>query len=134
MDVEDSYEGAVRRLQRLENAGIVMGIPASRESDDDDEREALRARVRDLEELASIACDDNERLQRELEASNRELQLAQHERQESRRELAETRDQVGSLQRLVAMLEESAATPAAPHAATPAPAHAPAPARPAARR
>ncbi len=91
MEVEDSYEGAVRRLQRLENAGIRIE-PAAFERRDD-ERETLRARIADLEELASLACDENERLEREL---------------------VEAHDQVASLKRLMATLAEGAESAAAP--------------------
>jgi hypothetical protein len=63
MNVEDSYEGAVRRLARLGHAGLVekpapRAQPAPSASKDE--------RMRDLEELATLACDDNERLTGEL--------------------------------------------------------------------
>ncbi len=68
MNVEDSYEGAVRRLRRLGHAGFDLAPPAlaktSAEADD---------RMRDLEELATLACDDNERLTRELDGAHEEI-------------------------------------------------------------
>jgi hypothetical protein len=63
MNVEDSYEGAVRRLQRLERAGLA---PQNDEG---------AQRMRELEELASLACEDNERLKSELETARREIQV-----------------------------------------------------------
>ena len=57
MNVEDSYEGAVRRLQRLEMAGVALEAPPP--SDDAE-------RMRELEELAMLACEDNERFKREF--------------------------------------------------------------------
>jgi hypothetical protein len=61
MHVEDSYEGALRRLRRLEDAGFQQTPPSVLAQRDDAD-----ARMRDLEELASLACDENERLTREL--------------------------------------------------------------------
>ena len=58
MNVEDSYEGAVRRLQRLGHVALVPPKPTR-----DEERE------RELEELATLACDENERLKAELETA-----------------------------------------------------------------
>src|SRR6185312_11502289 len=59
MNVEDSYEGALRRLQRLEAAGL-HAMPVEEIARDTDDR------LRDLEELATLACEDNERLKQEL--------------------------------------------------------------------
>ncbi|MFI5288401.1 MAG: hypothetical protein ACHQ17_02065 [Polyangia bacterium] len=84
MHVEDSYEGALLRMQRLEQAGIIVAPSPPRKSEDE---EALLARVRDLEELATVACDENERLKQEL---------------------VEARDLIVSLQRQAAMLESRA--------------------------
>jgi hypothetical protein len=118
MNVEDSYEGAVRRLQRLEQAGF--HIPLERENDEED---LLRARVRDLEELASVACDENERLEAELKTAQDQVASLQrivtlleesaahvdpHETQRLESQLAHAQDQIASLQRLIARLEESA--------------------------
>jgi len=61
MQVEDSYEGAVRRLSRLSHGGADL-LPSRR----DDQEAALQTRLRDLEELATIATEENERLEREL--------------------------------------------------------------------
>ncbi|HEY2747599.1 MAG TPA: hypothetical protein VGL86_23420 [Polyangia bacterium] len=66
MNVEDSYEGAVRRLARLGHAGIHLAPPSADRVGDAD-------RLRDLEELATLACDDNERLTRELDAARVEM-------------------------------------------------------------
>jgi hypothetical protein len=109
MQVEDSYEGAMARLQRLERAGIVVPPLATAVEDES------FTRTRDLEELATLACEENERLQQQLyEARGHIVGLE--------RELVSARDQIGSLQRLLAMLEESAAQPAPPPAAVPMPA------------
>jgi hypothetical protein len=54
MQVEDSYEGAVARLQRMEQAGLIVPTPEQR--------------MRDLEELATLASEENERLQQLLDA------------------------------------------------------------------
>jgi hypothetical protein len=61
MEIENSYEGAVRRLARLSTAGVDL-VPSRR----DDEEASLRQRMRDLEELATLATEENERLEREL--------------------------------------------------------------------
>ena len=76
MHVEDSYEGAVRRLRRLGHAGF----DAAPRDDD---------RMRDLEELATLACDDNERLGRELD---------------------DARHEIDRLRRMVTMLQETIAS------------------------
>jgi hypothetical protein len=70
MNVEDSYEGAVRRLQRLERAGIAMDAPPP---------DGSAERMRELEELASLACEDNERLKRELGVMQLDLETARRE-------------------------------------------------------
>ena len=67
MNVEDSYEGAVRRLRRLELAAI-EGTP-SRSVIVDETTE----RMRELEELATLACEENERLTGELESARGEV-------------------------------------------------------------
>lgn len=64
MQVEDSYEGAVRRLARLEHARIDVAVP----------RDVGSERMRDLEELASLACEENERLTRELDQARIEIE------------------------------------------------------------
>jgi hypothetical protein len=117
--VEDSYEGAVARLRRLEQAGFACF--------DREQEDATQARMRDLEELATVACDENERLEKELAAARDQIgslqrvvkmleeSLAEEEQQRPpahvERELAAARDQIGSLQRLVATLEESQPPP-----------------------
>jgi hypothetical protein len=94
MNGEDSYEGAVRRLRRLSQAGAdaapsapaldppANAPPNAAPSGDPSER------LRDLEELATLACDDNERLTHELEGA---------------------RSEIARLQRLTATLEETLA-------------------------
>ncbi len=66
MNVEDSYEGAVRRLARLGHAGLNLAPPSEDHVGESD-------RQRDLEELATLACEDNERLTRELESTRTEM-------------------------------------------------------------
>jgi hypothetical protein len=61
MEIENSYEGAVRRLARLSHAGVDL-LPSRR----DDEEAAQRDRMRDLEQLANLATEENERLEAEL--------------------------------------------------------------------
>jgi len=70
MNVEDSYEGAVRRLRRLGHAGVDFApSPArSRKSEDTSDR------MRDLEELATLACEENEQLKRELDDARSEME------------------------------------------------------------
>ncbi len=95
---------------------------------------AHEARMRDLEELATMACDANEQLERELADAReqvgalRRLLVTLEESAESaestesaataqlERELAAARDQVATLQRLVVALEESAESADAPPA------------------
>jgi hypothetical protein len=66
MNVEDSYEGAVRRLRRLGHAGVDLAPPKPAYSSPND-------RLRDLEELATLACDENEQLKSELAAARGEI-------------------------------------------------------------
>src|SRR5438046_3806161 len=68
MNVEDSYEGAVRRLNRLRHAGLPL-TPLPAHPPEDDERD----RLHDLEELATLACDENEQLKHELAVAHGEL-------------------------------------------------------------
>jgi hypothetical protein len=84
MNVEDSYEGAVRRLQRLETASYVD-------------------RMRELEELATLACEDNERLKGELDAAQREIE--------------QLRGHVASLQQQAASPQQAFAPAPSPFAA-----------------
>jgi hypothetical protein len=65
MHVEDSYEGALRRLQRLGHAGVTLAPPTATQAHAD--------RIRDLEELATLACDENDQLKRELEEARSEI-------------------------------------------------------------
>src|SRR6185312_164505 len=60
-------EGALRRLQRLEAAGL-HAMPVEEIARDTDDR------LRDLEELATLACEDNERLKQELASAQVEIQ------------------------------------------------------------
>jgi hypothetical protein len=72
MNVEDSYEGAVRRLRRLGHAGLDLAPPAlAQSSAQADER------MRELEELATLACDENDRLQRELDGAREQINRLQ---------------------------------------------------------
>ncbi|HEY1586502.1 MAG TPA: hypothetical protein VGH63_12495 [Polyangia bacterium] len=116
MNVEDSYEGAVRRLQRLEMAGIAMesppldgGVEAAREGDAD--------RMRELEELAMLACEDNERLKREfgtalqeLDDARRDAEGVRAELERLQRETAEARLEIEQLRAYVASLEQTLAS------------------------
>ena len=72
MQIEDSYEGAVRRLSRLSNAGVDL-LPSRR----DDAEAKMRERMRDLEELATVATEENERLERELADARETIQHLQ---------------------------------------------------------
>jgi hypothetical protein len=67
MNVEDSYDAAVGRLRRLGYDEFTLRSQRTDESDAGSER------IRDLEELATLACDDNERLTRELETARAEI-------------------------------------------------------------
>ena len=68
MNVEDSYEGAVRRLRRLGQAGVDLGGSARMR-----ERQAESQRLRDLEELATLACEENEQLKHQLSSAQHEI-------------------------------------------------------------
>lgn len=73
MQLEDSYEGAVRRLSRLSNAGIGL-------REDIDSRDEARAqRMRDLEELATLAADENERLEKDNQRLTQENKRLERE-------------------------------------------------------
>jgi hypothetical protein len=74
MQIEDSYEGAARRLAKLSTAGIDL-LPSRR----DDEEAGLRERMRDLEELAALATEENERLERELASARETIQRLQEQ-------------------------------------------------------
>src|SRR5437588_13127386 len=65
MNVEDSYEGAVRRLSRLGHAGVDLA--------------PRNDRLHDLEELATLACDENERLTRELDSARADIARLQRQ-------------------------------------------------------
>jgi hypothetical protein len=96
MNVEDSYEGALRRMQRLERAGFSFNdVPAPPPDDDD--------RMRDLEELATLACEENERLKEQLVAAVSESEQLQ-------RQLAIARGEAERQQRLVKTLQEMLAS------------------------
>ena len=69
MNVEDSYEGAIERLRRLGHAGIHLSPPAAISQQLDEANQ----RLRDVEELATLACDENERLTAELDAARTEI-------------------------------------------------------------
>jgi hypothetical protein len=133
MNVEDSYEGAVRRLQRLEMAGIAMESPQAEAVD-----EAVAAdsaeRMRELEELATLACEDNERLKaefgtalQELDDARRELDGRRAEIGRAQRELGEARREIDQLRGYVASLEETLESAQRAAASVPQPAFAPAP-------
>jgi hypothetical protein len=68
MNAEDSYESAVRRLRRLGHAGpdLASSMIAG-------QAEEKQERMRDLEELATLACDENDRLTRELDSARHEI-------------------------------------------------------------
>jgi hypothetical protein len=69
MNVEDSYEGAVRRLRRLGHAGLEIVQPPLRVQ----QKSKTDQRMHDLEELATLACEENEQLKRELETARLEI-------------------------------------------------------------
>jgi hypothetical protein len=137
MNVEDSYEGAVRRLQRLERAGIAMDASPT-DVAVGAARDGSAERMRELEELASLACEDNERLKselgvtlqalderrQELVAARAELGRLQQELQTARREVDVLRGCVAELQAAPASVAQvSAPLPPQPFAA-PSPPHA----------
>jgi hypothetical protein len=74
MQVEDSYEGAVRRLSRLSHAGVDL-LPSRH----DDQEAQVQQRMRDLEELANLATEENERLERELMSARETIQRLQEQ-------------------------------------------------------
>src|SRR5262245_13276584 len=84
MDLEDSYEGAARRMKRLEAARL-------------DIFEDQSDRTRELEELATLACEDNERLKAELAAA-----VSENE---------QLRANVASLQQALARAQQAQAWP-----------------------
>jgi len=78
--IDDSYEGAVRRLRRLEQDRSRDARPLPRPAVSAP-LPVLRpevfaspdtTRLRDLEHLAVLACDENERLERELRVAREE--------------------------------------------------------------
>jgi hypothetical protein len=87
MNVEDSYEGAVRRMRRL---GIAGGNLAPKAPSAADKLAEAETRMSELEELATLACEENETLKREL---------------------AFARENIERLRRQVAMLQETIAGP-----------------------
>jgi len=123
MNVEDSYEGAVRRLQRLELAGVALESPQSHAVDEaavDDNSD----RMRQLEELALLACEDNERLKREFGAALQELDDARKELDGAHAEIEQLRGYIASLQPAAASTQANAppqafAAPAQPFVAAP---------------
>ena len=134
MDVEDSYEGALRRMQRLEMAGIAMEQPSSVVGDEP-AADGGAARMRELEELAVLACDDNERLKRELGVALQELEgvrgevygaraemaRAQQELGEARYETEQLRAYIASLEQTLTSAQQAAATAVPQPLATAAP-------------
>lgn len=113
MNVEDSYEGAVRRLQRLELAGVAIESPPP-EASDDVANGGDAERLSQLEELATLACEDNERLEREFGTALQELDDARRESDGLRAELEQSRSQLGEarfeieqLRAYVASLEQA---------------------------
>jgi hypothetical protein len=93
MDLEDSYEGAVRRMQRLEAAR-----PDMFEDQSD--------RMAELEELATLACEDNERLKAELASSVSELQGVRAALDATRREAENAYQENEQLRASVASLQQ----------------------------
>jgi hypothetical protein len=97
MHIEDSYEGAARRLARLSHAGVDL-LPTRR----DNVEASLQGRMRDLEELATLATEENERLERELAAARETIERLQTQLTEVDR------------QRLRDLVEEAPARPRPP--------------------
>ena len=87
MNVEDSYEGALRRMQRLEMAGFSMEQPSAAAADEP-AADGSADRMRELEELATLACDDNERLKRELGVALQQLEGVRAQADGARAEMA----------------------------------------------
>jgi hypothetical protein len=71
MNAEDSYESAVRRLRRLGHAGA--DLAPSMIAGEPEETHEAQERMRDLEQLATLACDENDRLTRELDSARHEI-------------------------------------------------------------
>jgi hypothetical protein len=116
MNVEDSYEGAIRRLQRLEMAGIAIDSPTPAETVDHGGDASVADRMRELEELALLACEDNERLKvelgtarAELESARIEIERAQKERDGIRREIEQLHAYVASLEQTLASTQQARA-------------------------
>jgi hypothetical protein len=118
MNVEDSYEGALRRMQRLQMAGIAIEPPVAAEPD-----EGSADRMRELEELAVLACDENERLKHDLSVALRDADdarrevdnargqtvLAQHDLNEARHEIDQLRAYVASLEQALTSAQQASA-------------------------
>jgi hypothetical protein len=71
MNMEDSYEGAVRRLRRLGHgaADLAPKPPTAAEK-----LAEAESRMSELEELATLACEENESLKRELAFAREQLE------------------------------------------------------------
>jgi hypothetical protein len=105
--LENSYEGAMRRMQRLGFENVAELAAPPRHAADSSK---INERMRELEELATLACDENERLEAELETLREENAVL--------------------MQRLAALRATSVATAREPvFAREPTPAPAPAPTR-----
>jgi hypothetical protein len=130
MNIEDSYEGAVRRLQRLEMAGLSM--PSGESEATDEIADESADRMQQLEQLATLACEDNERLKtefgialqeldgarRELDSARAEIARAHHELGEARLEVDQLRGYVAALEQMLPSAQEGAASQA-PQAVAP---------------
>lgn len=98
MDLEDSYEGAVRRMQRLEAARL-------------DIFEDQPDRTRELEELATLACEDNERLKAELAAAMSENEQLRANVASLQQALTRAQQAQASAQRAAVWLPQAQAQP-----------------------
>jgi hypothetical protein len=116
MELEDSYEGALQRMQRLEAAKLFDDVPA---------------RERELEELATLACEDNDRLKAELatavseldgvraalDATRREAESAYQENEQLRASVASLQQQLAGAQQAQASAQRASVWPPQPQPA-----------------
>jgi hypothetical protein len=114
---EDSYEIAVTKLARIERAHAApppppIGRPLPRHIDT-----GALDRQRDLEKLATIACEENERLERELALTQQMLTHAQEEADRLRRKVSALEEAIADPRAVLGLppLDESVMIPPPSH-------------------